>query len=562
MKTSYHERASLPLGYRYIALAKREQNIWENIEKNLTSNWTQIWREKAEKYADNVVITEVATTNSFTYRELDEASENIANFIRAHIKEKRIGLYHDNAFDFLAALIGINKTGRLAVLFNTREPLGRIVELAKCAEVSVVFGNPIADLAHHDIPTLINTPTQAPIPQGQASALMIADLPTTLDDAAFVIFTSGTSGPSKPALFSHRRMIGAGVAWSLRTFIVEEHSCYITLPLYHGNALAVAFSAVVMAGATAVLRPKFSVTQFFDDINTYHCSHMVYIGELWRYLLSTYHDNPNHSLHTIFGNGLTKALWQKVTKRYAITHVVEHFGATEMPASALTNWFDKEGYCGYIPPSHPDALDVIMIDEEGIESQEGEAIFRVPKNSYRGYLDPALDAPKVLERDGNLWWRSGDILRRNEEGFFTFVDRVGDSYRFKGENVASTDVESVLMKSGYCKEAVVYGVKFPHIDGKIGMASLVLKKPIDEGFSDFVQRELASYALPYFLRIRDTLHTTTSTLKIQKSHLAKEQIEGYHDKKHFVFYQGTYHQIDDKIYQALKSGEIILGKTK
>ncbi len=546
MKTSYHDR--------YLSLYKTEENIWEKIEGNLTSNWTQIWREKASIYDDNIVITEVTSGKSFTYKELDIASESIANYIRAHIKERRIGLYHDNSFDFLAALIGINKTGRLAVLFNTREPIARVADMASRAEVTVVLGNPIQGLDYHDIPTLIHTPTQAP--------LYTADLPTTLDDPAFVIFTSGTSGPSKPALFSHRRMIGAGVAWSLRTFMKEEHSCYITLPLYHGNALAVAFSAVVTAGATAILRPKFSVTHFFEDINRYHCTHMVYIGELWRYLLATYPNNPNQTLHTIFGNGLTKELWEEVTARYNIKHIVEHFGATEMPAAALTNWFNEAGYCGYIPPSHPDALDVIMIDEEGKQSSEGEAIFRVPKNRYRGYLDPKLDAPKTLIRDGNLWWRSGDILRRNQEGFFTFVDRVGDSYRFKGENVASTDVEAVLMKSGYCKEAVVYGIKFPHIDGKIGMASLVLTKPIDEGFGDLVKRELASYALPYFLRISDTLHTTTSTLKIQKSHLAKEKIEGYHDSSHFVFYEGAYHQIDDKIYQALNSGEISLGKTK
>ena len=542
---------------RYHDMSQKEQKIWGNIEGNLTTNWTEIWQEKAKQYADNIVVTEVTTTNSFTYKELDNASENIANYIRAHIKDKRIGLYHDNAFDFLATLIGINKTGRLAVLFNTREPMARVVDMANRAEVKVVFGNPIKGLSYHDIPTLINTPTQAP--------LYTADLPTTLEDPAFVIFTSGTSGPSKPALFSHRRMIGAGVAWSLRTFMTQEDNCYITLPLYHGNALAVAFSAVVTAGATAVLRPKFSVTHFFEDINKYKCSHMVYIGELWRYLLQTYHDNPNSSLRTIFGNGLTKELWNEVVSRYKIEHIVEHFGATEMPASALTNWMNEAGYCGYIPPSHPEYNDVIMIDEEGSEvavGESGEAIFRVPKNSYSGYLDPALDSPKTLERDGNLWWRSGDLLKRNAKGFFTFVDRVGDSYRFKGENVASLDVEAVLMKSGYCDEAVVYGIAFPHIDGKIGMASLVLKKPLDKGFYLFIKEHLGSYALPYFLRISENLHKTTSTLKIQKKLLALEGAKGYHDKSHFVLFEEKYHTIDDTIFKRLQNGEIILGKKR
>jgi fatty-acyl-CoA synthase len=343
----------------------------------------------------------------------------------------------------------------------------------------------------------------------------------------------------------------------------EKSICYITLPLYHGNALAVAFSAVITAGASALLRKKFSVTHFFEDVNHYGVTHMVYIGELWRYLLNRYQDNPNKSLHTIFGNGLTKELWEEVTKRYKIEHVVEHFGATEMPAAALTNWYDKAGYCGYIPPSTPEHDDVIMIDEEGKEvgvGEVGEAIFRVPKNHYRGYLDPSLDKPKTLERDGHLWWRSGDLLKRNSDGFFTFVDRAGDSYRFKGENVSSVDVETVLMASGYCMEAVVYGIQFPHIDGKIGMASLVLKKPLDEGFYDYVKAHLAPYALPYFLKIAKDLHKTTATLKIQKSHLAREGIEGYHDRPHFVLHKGKYQPIDKPIYEALKNGEITLGK--
>ncbi len=540
-------KTHLTLAEKYNWLAEKEEAIWSKIENNLTSNWTQIWREKAKIYADNIVITEVESKKSFTYQTLDEASENMANYIRAHIKEERIGLYHDNSFAFLATLIGINKTGRLAVLFNIREPLDRIASLARESRVEHTFGEKIEGVRYHDISHAMQHPTQAP--QG------IHDLVTTLDDPAFVIFTSGTSGPSKPALFSHRRMIGAGVAWSLRTFMDEKSCCYITLPLYHGNGLAVAFSAVVSAGACALLRKKFSVTHFFEDVDAYDVTHMVYIGELWRYLLNRYPDKSTHTLHTIFGNGLTKSLWQAVTQRFGIKHVVEHFGATEMPASALTNWYDRAGYCGYIPPTHPDAREVIMIDEAGEEvgiGEVGEAIFRVPNNRYRGYLDPALDAPKVLERDGYLWWRSGDLLKRDAEGFFTFVDRAGDSYRYKGENVASVDVEKVLLESGYCEEAVVYGIKMPHIDGKIGMASLLLKKPLDAAFATYLKAHLAPYALPYFLRIQEKNHQTTSTLKIQKSHLAKEGIEGYHDGRHFIMIEGVYRRIDEELYGELE----------
>ena len=544
---------------RYSLMAEEEAKIWHTIESNLTANWTEIFREQAARFADNIVIRETESDAAYTYRELDAASERVADYIRAHIPDARIGLYYKNSFLFLAALIGINKTGRLAVLFNINEPEARLQEMAKRSEVSTVLGNPIAGLAHHEIGHMIETPTQAPI--------HTADLRTSLEDPAFVIFTSGTSGPSKPALFSHRRMIGAGIAWSLRTFMEEEHSCYITLPLYHGNALAVAFSAVVTAGATAVLRPKFSVTHFFEDINRFGCTHMVYIGELWRYLLSRHPDNPNRTLHTIFGNGLHKSLWLEVIKRYDITHVVEHFGATEMPASALTNWMDVPGYCGYIPPSHPDAKDVLLIDEAGNEVPEnrpGEAIFRVPNNRYRGYLDPALDKPKLLKRGGILWWRSGDLLTRNEEGFFTFVDRAGDSYRFKGENVSSRDVEEVLLESGLVEEAVVYGIKLPGVEGKIGMASLLPKEEIDSEtlakLLKHLKAHLADYALPWFLRIASGPHTTTSTLKIQKKALAGEGIDGYRKAPHYMLLDGRYVPLTEETYKKIQNGRLEPGK--
>jgi fatty-acyl-CoA synthase len=362
-------------------------------------------------------------------------------------------------------------------------------------------------------------------------------------------------------------MIGAGVAWSLRTFMKEEHNCYITLPLYHGNALAVAFSAVVTAGASATLRPKFSVSNFFDDVKRFGCTHMVYIGELWRYLLDRHPQKEQTTLHTIFGNGLHKELWQKVISRYHISHVVEHFGATEMPASALTNWMDVPGYCGYLPPSHPDNEDIKLIDEKGEEvlpNTPGEAIFRVPNNRYRGYLDPALDKPKIMLRDGLQWWRSGDLLKRNEEGFFTFVDRVGDSYRFKGENIASADVEKVLMASGLFEEAVVYGIRFPGIEGKIGMASLLPKTSSDEKKLGelllHLRNHLADYALPFFLRIQDKKHATTSTMKIQKKALSEEGISNYWSAPHFILHEGRYQKIDDTLFKALQEGKIIPGR--
>jgi fatty-acyl-CoA synthase len=360
-------------------------------------------------------------------------------------------------------------------------------------------------------------------------------------------------------------MLGAGIAWSLRTGMTCCDNCYIPLPLYHGNALAVAFSSVIYARACATVRVKFSVSEFFHDINKYECSHMVYIGELWRYILNKTKTNENKSLKVIFGNGLTKPLWDEVVKRFDIKHVVEHFGATEMPAGALTNWYNVSGYCGYLPPNDPRLAEMVLADEEYKPvgyGKNGEALFLVPSGKYRGYLDNSLDEAK-LQRDlfkkGDLWWKSGDLLQSHENGFFTFIERLGDTYRYKGENVACVDVEEVIRESYKFNEVIVYGISLPKVDGKIGMASLVTTNSFHpKEILEYLQNNLPNYALPYFIRIQKEKHQTTSTLKIQKTKIAKESIQNYKELEHFVLVNGSYQKVNEELYNAIMNGELNL----
>jgi len=538
-----------------------EASIWQRVEAKNVTNWVEIFQERAKEYADRIVVKEVETKKCYTYSDLDRASDQICHFILSKSKSDRIGINFPNSFLFLAALIGINKAGRLAVLFNHREPSARLVELAKRSRVVEVFGNSIEGCVKWDIEKAIA------LSDGLEKKFDVYS--TTLEDPAFVIFTSGTSGPSKPALFSHRRMIGAGVAWSLRTAMDENDSCYISLPLFHGNGLAVAFSSVIFAGANAVLRKKFSVSSFWEDVNSYKCTHMVYIGELWRYLLNRYKDgvNPNRSLKVIFGNGLTKNLYRSVTAHFSIEHVVEHFGATEMPAGALTNWFDIPGFCGYIPPQDERNKMMVLVDENfNVVPDEvpGEALFKVESGHYRGYLDPSLDEAKLVRnlfKEGDLWWRSGDLLKRNSDGFYIFVDRLGDTYRYKGENVACSDVEEAIRQIGEFEEVVVYGIELPKIDGKIGVASLVPAKKwspdILPVFLTEMRKRVADHALPYFLKIVNEKHQTTSTLKIQKSRLSNEGLKGFKEGCCYVLIDGEYTPMDDEIYSKLNNGTLV-----
>jgi acyl-CoA synthetase (AMP-forming)/AMP-acid ligase II len=557
-----HKNSIQELTTIYYDIEKQEQLIWDELDNHHITNYVSILEKTVAMSPHNIAIIEVATQQKYTYQMLEESSEKIANFIRHNIKESKIGLCYPNSFLFLATLIGINKTGRTAILFNNREPLTQLKTTAQTHHITTSFGISIPSLVNYDIPTILKK---------HIDVTQKNNCTTTLEDPAFIIFTSGTSGASKAALFSHKRMIGAGVAWSIRTAMTQEDNCYITLPLYHGNALAVAFSSVLFTGATAVLREKFSASHFFDDINQYQCSHMVYIGELWRYLINKTPSStiPNKTLKVIFGNGLNHSLWSEVINRFNIQHVVEHFGATEMPAGALTNWTNNKGYCGFIPPTHKDSTRLQLINQNGDEvqnSHSGEALFIVPTPPYRGYLQSDLDKSKIFihpKEKSIEWWRSGDLLRRDSDGFFTFVERLGDSYRFKGENISSVDVEEVLQKSGLFDEVVVYGIKLHHLDGKIGMASLTPKTALSvaslEFLTHYILKNLSPYARPYFLRIRDRSHQTTSTLKIQKKHLADIALKEALKEPHYLFINNTYHLIDNSWLQKIECGTIRYG---
>ncbi|MEA3512140.1 MAG: AMP-binding protein [Campylobacterota bacterium] len=531
----------------YYSMQEDEKRCWDTIDINKTTNWTTIFSENSSKNPNKIVINEVDTNTTYTYQQLEQASNNIKNFILQNIEQYKIGVNYHNSFYFLATIIAINKANKLAVLFNNREPKNRLEDIATNNDIKVVFGNPIDGLLNYNIQDILKTSIALP-------EAKISPTKTSLDDPAFVIFTSGTSGPSKGALFSHRRMIGAGIAWSLRTAMDENDNCYIPLPLYHGNALAVAFSSVIYAKATATIRIKFSVSKFFDDINRYKCSHMVYIGELFRYILNTHKTNPNNYLKVIFGNGLNTTLWEETVKRYNIKHVVEHFGATEMPAGALTNWFNKTGYCGYLPIDDEKVKDMIL--------QNGEALFLVPSSRYKGYLDSSLDESK-LQRDvlkkGDVWWKSGDILEVNDEGFYTFKERVGDTFRYKGENISCVDIENIINQNNKFDEVIAYGIELKNIEGKIGMVSIVTSDKFDANlFYNSIENKLASYAMPYFIKIENTIHKTTTTLKIQKNILSSQNLSKYKTTPHYILINKRYTLLTEELYSKLEKGTLVL----
>jgi acyl-CoA synthetase (AMP-forming)/AMP-acid ligase II len=358
---------------------------------------------------------------------------------------------------------------------------------------------------------------------------------------AFYIFTSGTTGLPKASIMSHlrwvRSMAGVGqMAMRLR----RQDVIYLSLPLYHNNALTVTWSAAIGAGCCVALTRKFSVTRFWDEVRHYEATAFCYIGELCRYLLNQPPSprDREHRIRVIVGNGLRPEIWDEFQQRFGIKHIAEFYGASEGNL-AFINAFGMNRTAGYCPLTYA----VVEYDAEheapardaqgrlrkvakgGVGLLVSEVTDKLP---FDGYTDPAASEKKLLRnsfKDGDCWFNTGDLVR--DQGFrhIQFVDRVGDTFRWKGENVATTEVEAALTGFPQIEQAVVYGVELPGADGRAGMAALTLKADAGEldgaGLIQHLQSVLPAYAVPLFLRLRAT-QETTGTFKYRKVELKQE----------------------------------------
>ncbi|SEO96520.1 long-chain-acyl-CoA synthetase [Aquisalimonas asiatica] len=380
---------------------------------------------------------------------------------------------------------------------------------------------------------------------GECAGMTAEDPPAGEDvrtqDAAFLIFTSGTTGMPKAAIMSHgrwlRAMAGVGMA-SLR--MARSDVFYCPLPLYHNNAITLAWGATLSAGATLAIGRKFSASRFWDEVSAFQATAFCYIGELCRYLLEqpAHPLERSHGVRVVLGNGLRPELWQAFRERFGVPHINEFYGASECNL-LFTNSFNVDASCGFCPLSYavvaydPDTEEPVR-DSKGRLRQvrtgeSGLLLSRVTRLSpFDGYTSEEEGERKLLRdgfRRGDCWFNTGDLVRAMGFRHVQFVDRLGDTFRWKGENVATTEVESVMNAHEQVHEAVVYGVEVPDAEGRAGMASLTLvddRRPLDgRGLAEHLHARLPEYAVPLFLRVRDG-HDSTTTFKYQKTALKRE----------------------------------------
>jgi fatty-acyl-CoA synthase len=367
-----------------------------------------------------------------------------------------------------------------------------------------------------------------------------------LEDRALYIYTSGTTGLPKAANVSHYRLMQWSHWFAGLMNVQPEDRMYDCLPLYHSVGGVVATGATLVCGGAVVLRERFSASGFWSDVAAERCTLFQYIGELCRYLLGSppQREESQHTLRLACGNGLRAEVWSEFQQRFRIPQILEYYAATEGNFS-LYNCEGRPGAIGRIPPFLAHRLPVALVRfdlDAGVPARDaagrcvrcaphepGEALGQIldahGATRFEGYTDAAASSKKIL-RDvfapGDAWYRTGDLMRQDEQGFFYFVDRVGDTFRWKGENVSTTEVAGVIAACPGIVDAAVYGVSVPGSDGRAGMAALVTEMDFDLAeLRRALLERLPPYARPIFIRIVTAIELT-GTFKLRKQELARE----------------------------------------
>jgi len=405
----------------------------------------------------------------------------------------------------------------------------------------------------------------------------------TLSDRALYIYTSGTTGLPKAANVSHRRLMQWSHWFSGLMDVTPDDRMYDCLPLHHSIGGVVAPGATLTAGGALVLRERFSAGTFWPDVTEARCTLLQYIGELCRYLVNHRQmpEERQHCLRLACGSGLAGDVWSAFKERFRIPQILEFYASTEGNVS-LYNCEGRHGAIGRIPPvlAHRAPVALVRHDDETGEplrsadgrciraarGETGEALGEIVAGSeltrFEGYADAAASRAKVLHdvfRAGDAWYRTGDLMRCDEAGFFYFVARVGDTFRWKGENVSAREIAGVLAAVQGVHDAVVYGVTVPHADGRAGMAALVVDATFDRAqLRRHLGAELPPHARPLFLRIVGAI-PRTETLRPRTAELVREGYDPARIADPLYLddaVRAEYVPLDASLYARLHSGSL------
>ncbi len=577
---------------RVTPIAKDKSRIFPNVLDNL-----------AARHGDRVAL--LNDTETLTYNGLLARSNQYARWAldQGVGKGDTVALMMMNRPEYLAIWMGIIRVGGVVALINTNltgQPLAHCLNIVRARHLIV---GPELAAAVEGAHALLDPPPRIWV-AGQSSAgheriehaidklpddaIPAADRPAiTTEDPALYIYTSGTTGLPKAAVINHYRVQGGMAAYSAVCRSGPDDRIYNTLPLYHTTGGILAPGVALWTGGSCFIRERFSARQFWDDVVAHDCTMFQYIGELCRYLLNapTSPGETRHKIRLCNGNGLRPDIWMDFKTRFRIPEIVEWYAATEGNV-ILFNMDGKPGAVGRIPKwlERRFQTKIVRFDvktETPVRGPDGfciecgpgeigEAIGRIsndpsaPGQRFDGYADKSETARKVLENafeQGDRWFRTGDLLKKDERGYFFFIDRVGDTFRWKGENVATSEVAEAITVFPGVRDANVYGVEVAGHEGNAGMAALVVEDHFDlAGLRAHIDGQLPAYARPIFLRIKREIEVT-GTFKQKKVELRKEGFDPQHISDNLYFSDpetGSFRKLDAALHERIQAGEFRL----
>jgi len=558
--------------------------------------------ELAEKFGDAPAL--LSDGELLTYRALSARAARYARWALKHGlgKGEAVGLLMPNRPEYMAIWLGVTRVGGVVALLNTNLTGASLAQAINVAAprhliVAAEFVDRVkavrADIAaapqlwvhgaagcsqHARIDEDVDRYAGGPLAEHERPAV-------TVDDCALYIYTSGTTGLPKAANVSHARIMQWSYWFAALMDVRATDRMYNCLPMYHSVGGVLATGAVLVGGGSVVVRDGFSARRFWNDVVSWDCTLFQYIGELCRYLLNT-ETHPLETRHRIrlcCGNGLRPEVWNGFKERFAVPQILEFYAATEGNVS-LVNVEGRPGAIGRIPPflAHRFPARLVRYDADaGVPARDargfcvpcgpnevGEAIGPLLKDRsnigarFEGYTDERASQLKILRdvfEPGDAWFRTGDLMRKDEAGYFYFVDRIGDTFRWKGENVATSEVSEAICRFPGIKDASVYGVAVPGADGRAGMATIVADDGIDlASFRTHLAERLPDYAHPVFLRVRDQLDVT-ATFKHTKNALVRDGYDPvavgdamyFHDRARQAFVP-----LDQSLYDRIQRGEV------
>ncbi|MVW89303.1 long-chain-acyl-CoA synthetase [Pseudomonas sp. PB101] len=541
---------------------------------------------------------------TLSYSEVNQWANRIAH----HLIDQGIGkgdvvaVFIENRPELLVTILAVAKVGAISALLNTSQTRDTLVHSVNLVTpVAIIVGEELvpAYLAVRDRVSIKadrtwfvadqDTSRQPGIaPEGFINLMTVSlddsnDNPANsqrifFDDPCFYIYTSGTTGLPKAGVFKHGRWMRSSASFGMIALDMHpDDVVYCTLPLYHATGLCVCWGSAVSGASGFAIRRKFSASRFWHDVRKYRATTIGYVGELCRYLVDQPPsvDDSRHAVTKMIGNGLRPGAWNEFKTRFAVNHICELYAASDgnIGFTNILNFDNTIGFSlmswelvAYDHDSGAPIRETNGLMRKVAKGEQGLLLAKIDdKAPLDGYTDPQKTARVVLHdvfAKGDRYFNTGDLLRNIGFGHAQFVDRLGDTYRWKGENVSTTEVENILLQHPLISEAVAYGVEIRNTNGRAGMAAITPSESLATlDFSEllaFARQQMPAYAVPLFLRVKVKMETT-GTFKYQKTRLKDEAFDPGRtgDDPIFAWLPGTqtYVQVTQQLLSDIHAGK-------